>query len=62
MSEEEAISRIVREELGIEQLKTRNVKYKEDCDKYESRVVSEDHLLNYLNKGWELTKNLTTER
>jgi len=58
----------MREELGINPLKTRMVKYhkndeEDDCNdgncrKYETRIVTEKKLLPHLDEGWDLVKEL----
>ena len=68
LDEMEALGKIMREELGLRQLETRMVRYGEknvsdDCDGdncriYESKIVSEDELLDYVSWGWEIIKEL----
>jgi len=67
ITDEEAIGRIIKEKLGIKPLEMKTVKYRDengsiDCDnnckRYESRLVEENELLSYLDKGWEMIKEL----
>jgi len=63
----EALGKIIREELGLKQLGAKMVKYKEgvsndcnssNCKIYESKIVSEEELIPYLDEGWDVVKEL----
>lgn len=68
LDEMEALGKIMREELGIRPLETRMIKHrKEDeptdcgngnCRQYETKIVSEKQLLQYLDQGWDIVKEL----
>ena len=68
LGEMEALGRIMREELGINPMKTKMVKYrkndeKDDCSngncrRYETRIVTEKELVPHLDEGWDLVKEL----
>jgi len=68
LNEIEALGRIMRQELGINPLETKMVKYrkndeKDDCSdgncrRYETKIVTENELLTYLDEGWDLVKEL----
>jgi len=68
LEEMDAIGKVMREELGINPIKTRIVKYRkndeeEDCSdgnciKYETKIVTEKQLVPHLDEGWNLVKEL----
>lgn len=65
LDEIEALGRIMREELGIKPLRTKTVKYKKnvdlnknDCPKFDTKIVSENQLVPYLNEGWDIVREL----
>jgi integrase len=72
LNEIEALGRIMREELGINPLKTKMVKYRKNdeeddcndgnCRKYERRIVTEKELVPHLDEGWDLVKELRSGR
>ena len=69
IDEVEAVGRIVRAELGIKPMEVKPVKVKEEnnpghnCKPYETRIVtSEEELIEYLNEGWDLVKELSDGR
>jgi integrase len=72
LEEMEAIGKVMREELGINPLKTKMVKYRKNdeeddcsdgnCRKYERRIVTEKELLPHLDEGWSLVKELRSGR
>ena len=63
-SETEALGMILREELGIEHMENRLAKYRKEegenpnDKRYESRIVDEDKLLPFIERGWEIFKEL----
>jgi integrase len=68
LEEMDAIGRVMREELGINPMKTKMVKYRKNderddcsngnCRKYETRIVTEKELVPRLDEGWDLVKEL----
>jgi len=62
LDEMEALGKIMREELGIKPLEVKTVKHRDkstDCNggrPYESKIVSENELLPYLDEGWDIIK------
>jgi hypothetical protein len=58
----------MRQELGINPMETKMVQYrkndeKDDCSdgncrRYETKIVTENELLTYLDEGWDLVKEL----
>lgn len=68
LDESEALGRIVRQELGINPLETKMVKFRKNdekddcpdgnCRRYETKIVTENQLLHYLDEGWKLVKEL----
>jgi integrase len=68
LDEMEALGKIMREELGIRPLNMKPTKYRKEnesvdcnnnnCKKYESKIVSENELLPYLDEGWDMVKEL----
>jgi hypothetical protein len=68
LEEIDAIGRVMREELGINPLKTKMVKYRKNeengdcsdgnCGRYETKIVTEKELVPHLDEGWNLVKEL----
>jgi len=67
LDEAEILGKIVREELGIKPLELRKIKLKEkseneDCEynpkKFENKIVNENELIQHLNRGWNIVKEL----
>jgi hypothetical protein len=65
LGEMEALGRIMRDELGIKPLETGVYKKREaETDnsenhrKYESKIVDEQELLNFVEDGWEILREL----
>jgi hypothetical protein len=68
LNEIEALGRIMRQELGINPLETKMVKYRKNdekddcgdgnCRRHETKIVTENELLTYLDEGWDLVKEL----
>jgi hypothetical protein len=67
LDEMEILGKIVREELGIKPLEFRKIKLKEkseneDCEhnpkKFENKIVNENELIQHLNRGWNIVKEL----
>jgi len=65
VTDEEAVGRIIKEELGIKPLEMRPAKYRKEnsstdcidnCKRYESKLVSEDQLMPYVDGGWDIIK------
>ena len=60
LDEIEALGELMRKELGIKPLSIKLEKPKEneasDCKQYESKIVSENELLPYLDEGWDVVK------
>jgi integrase len=68
LDEMAALGKIIREELGLRPLETRMVKYRKEnnnstnCKKYETKIVSENELLPYLDEGWNIIKELKNKK
>lgn len=68
LEEMAAIGRVMREELGINPLKTKMVKYRKNeengdcsdgnCKRYETRIITEKQIVPHLDEGWNLVKEL----
>jgi hypothetical protein len=72
LEEIDAIGKAMREQLGINPMKTKIVKYRKNdekddcsggnCKRYETKIVTENKLLTHLDEGWNLVKELKSGR
>lgn len=67
IDEMEALGKIMREELGLKPLKTRNANPKneyENCHEkpYKSKIIEEEQLIQHVEEGWEVVKELRNGR
>lgn len=67
ITDEKAVGRIIKEELGIKPLEMKPAKYEDqnssidrdnNCKQYESKLVGENELLRYLDEGWGVVREL----
>jgi len=67
LNEMEILGKIVRQELGIKPIELRKIKHKEeskdeDCEPdskiFESKIITENELIQHLNSGWDIVKEL----
>jgi hypothetical protein len=72
LEEIDAIGKVMREQLGINPMKTKIVKHRKNdekddcgdgnCRTYETKIVTENKLLTHLDEGWDLVKELKSGR